>query len=57
MKRLAFDLALMAFPASAHEVTTESLVIDRPYALETVATGMSGAGYMTITTPAARPDR
>ncbi len=57
MKHLAFALALLALPASAHEVTTESLVIDHPYALETVATAMSGAGYMTITNTGSAPDR
>lgn len=57
MKRLCLILALMAVPATAHEVTTESLVIDHPYALETVATAMSGAGYMTITNTGSAPDR
>jgi copper(I)-binding protein len=57
MKHLAFALALMALPAAAHEVTTESLVIDHPYALETPVTAMSGAGYMTITNTGSVPDR
>ncbi len=57
MKHLALALALLALPASAHEVTTDSLVIDHPYALETVATAMSGAGYMTITNTGSAPDR
>ena len=57
MKRLAFALALLALPAAAHEVTTGSLVIDHPYALETVTTAMSGAGYMTITNTGSDPDR
>jgi copper(I)-binding protein len=57
MKRLALALSLLALPAAAHEVTTETLVIDHPYALETPATAMSGAGYMTITNSGAEPDR
>ena len=57
MQRLSLILALMAVPATAHEVTTESLVIDHPYALETAATAMSGAGYMTITNTGPDPDR
>lgn len=57
MKRLCIGLAFMAVPATAHEVTTESLVIDHPYALETPATAMSGAGYMTITNSGSEPDR
>ncbi|MBW7057706.1 copper uptake system-associated protein [Paracoccus bogoriensis] len=57
MKRLCIGLAVMAVPATAHEVTTESLVIDHPYALETPATAMSGAGYMTITNSGSEPDR
>lgn len=57
MKRLALALSLLALPAAAHEVTTETLVIDHPYALETVATAMSGAGYMTITNTGSAPDR
>jgi len=57
MKRLALALSLLALPAAAHEVTTETLVIDHPYALETPATAMSGAGYMTITNTGNAPDR
>jgi len=57
MKHLTLALALLALPAVAHEVTTDSLVIDHPYALETVATAMSGAGYMTITNTGSAPDR
>ena len=57
MKRLCLILAFMAVPATAHEVTTESLRIDHPYALETPATAMSGAGYMTITNIGPDPDR
>jgi copper(I)-binding protein len=57
MKRVALVLSLLALPAAAHEVATESLVIDHPYALETPATAMSGAGYMTITNSGAEPDR
>jgi periplasmic copper chaperone A len=57
MKRLALALSLLALPAAAHEVTTETLVIDHPYALETAATAMSGAGYMTITNTGSAPDR
>lgn len=57
MMRLALALALLALPAAAHEVTTGSLVIDHPYALETAATALSGAGYMTITNRGAEPDR
>ena len=57
MKHLAFALALLALPASAHEVKTGNLVIDHPYALETAATAMSGAGYMTITNTGSAPDR
>jgi copper(I)-binding protein len=57
MKRLALALALLAFPAAAHEVRTGSLVIDHPYALETPATALSGAGYMTITNTGRDPDR
>ncbi len=57
MKRLCLIIALMAVPATAHELTTESLVIDHPYALETVTTAMSGAGYMTITNTGPDPDR
>lgn len=57
MKHLALALALLALPAAAHEVTTDSLVIDHPYALETAATAMSGAGYMTITNTGSAPDR
>lgn len=57
MKRLALALSLLALPAAAHEVTTETLVIDHPYALETPATAMSGAGYMTITNTDSAPDR
>lgn len=57
MKHLALAFAILALPAAAHEVTTESLVIDHPYALETVATAMSSAGYMTITNTGSAPDR
>lgn len=57
MKHLCLIPALMAVPATAHEVTTESLRIDHPYALETPATSMSGAGYMTITNTGPDPDR
>ena len=57
MKHLAVALSLLALPVAAHEVTTESLVIDHPYALETAATAMSGAGYMTITNTGTDPDR
>lgn len=57
MKRLALALSLLTMHATAHEVTTETLVIDHPYALETPATAMSGAGYMTITNSGAEPDR
>jgi len=57
MKRLCLILAFMAVPATAHEVTTESLRIDHPYARETAATAMSGAGYMTITNIGPDPDR
>lgn len=57
MKRLCLILALVAAPATAHEVRTRSLVIDHPYALETTATAMSGAGYMTITNTGPEPDR
>jgi copper(I)-binding protein len=57
MKHLALAFAIFALPAAAHEVTTESLVVDHPYALETVATAMSGAGYMTITNTGSVPDR
>ena len=57
MKRLALALSLLALPAAAHEVTTETLVIDHPYALETPATAMSGAGYMTITNTGSASDR
>jgi copper(I)-binding protein len=57
MKHLALAFAILALPAAAHEVTTESLVIDHPYTLETVATAMSGAGYMTITNTGSVPDR
>ena len=57
MKRLALALSLLTLPATAHEVTTETLLIDHPYALETPATAMSGAGYMTITNSGAEPDR
>ncbi|WP_019954975.1 copper chaperone PCu(A)C [Yoonia vestfoldensis] len=53
MKRLA----LAALPATAHEVITDTLVIDHPYALETVATAMSGAGYLTITNTGSAADR
>jgi copper(I)-binding protein len=38
-------------------MTTETRVIDHPYALETPATAMSGAGYMTITNTGSEPDR
>jgi copper(I)-binding protein len=57
MKHLALAFAIFALPAAAHEVTTDSLVIDHPYTLETVATAMSGAGYMTITNTGSVPDR
>lgn len=57
MKPHCLALALMALPATAHEVTTGSLVIDHPYAPETVATAMSGAGYMAITNTGPQPDR
>jgi len=49
MRRLSLALILAALPATAHEVTTGTLVIDHPHALETPPTAMSGAGYMTIT--------
>ena len=57
MRYFAVAFALLTLPAAAHEVTTDSLVIDHPYALETVATAMSGAGYMTITNTGSEPDR
>ena len=57
MKRLALLLCLASWPSAAHEVTTETLVIDHPHALETPATAMSGAGYMTITNTGSAPDR
>ena len=57
MKRVTLALSLLALPAAAHEVTTETLVIDYPYALETPSTDMSGAGYMTITNTGDTPDR
>lgn len=57
MRCFAVAFALLTFPAAAHELTTDSLVIDHPYALETVATAMSGAGYMTITNTGSEPDR
>lgn len=57
MRYLAAALVFLALPAAAHEVTTETLVIDHPYALETPATAMSGAGYMTITNTGPAPDR
>ena len=57
MKPLVLALALLTFPAASHEVITDSLVIDHPYALETAATAISGAGYMTITNTGTEPDR
>jgi copper(I)-binding protein len=57
MRYFAVAFALLTLPAAAHEVTTDSLVIDHPYALETVATAMSGAGYMTIANTGSEPDR
>lgn len=57
VKPLAFAAALAALPAAAHEVRTDSLVIDHPHTFETAATAMSGHGYMTITNTGDRPDR
>lgn len=57
MKPLCLILALAGAPLAAHEVTTQSLVIDHPYALVTPSTAMSGAGYMTIANTGTAPDR
>ncbi|NHB78454.1 copper chaperone PCu(A)C, partial [Rhodobacter calidifons] len=57
MRQLALALAFLAAPAAAHEVTTETLVIDHPYALETPATALSGPGFLTITNTGDAPDR
>ncbi|MFV0429461.1 MAG: copper chaperone PCu(A)C [Arachnia sp.] len=56
MRPLCLALAIAACPAAAHEVTTGTLIIDHPYALETPATAMSGAGYMAITNTGTAPD-
>jgi copper(I)-binding protein len=57
VRLIALVLILAPIPAAAHEVTTDTLVIDHPYAFETAATAMSGAGFLSITNTGDRPDR
>ncbi len=58
MKQLFSILAcILPVAGLAHDYTLSDLTIAHPIALETTATAMSGAGYMTITNTGNTPDR
>lgn len=54
---IAFILALVAQPASGHDITKGDLVISAPYSRATPAGSPVGAGYLVITNKGLSADR